>query len=148
MRVAALALVALLLPLASANGEPPPTPITFTLEPTQPQHPAPTSLGQGDALRYDWRVAEPAGAVLYFSTHIHIGQQLVNLSEENLTAKQGKVVADRAGLYSVLWENHSNRSITFEYTLTPERAGGAATPFPWGLAVLGLAAAAVARRRP
>ena len=125
----------------------------YTLRPRDENHPNPVALAPGDALVYEWAVLEPAGARLSFSTHIHIGAQQVNLTEEEVSAASGRLVADREGLYSVLWRNLEEERVTYRYTYHVERAGGGdnATPLPAlaALAALPLAAvvAALLRRR-
>lgn len=118
----------------------------FVLEPMQQQHPAATSLAAGDRLAFDWRVTDPPGAQLYFSQHLHIGAQLLNLSETNSSSEVGALVADREGLYSLLWENHGPRAVTFAYEYHTERASTSPaqnpTPLPAVVALLGLGAAA------
>lgn len=104
----------------------------------------PTSLAKGDALIYDWRVTSPAGAALSFSTHIHLGAKIANISQDNVSAKSGRLVADRDGLYSILWINNGNDTVTYDYSYYTERI---ATPLPWPLAILALAVAAAARRK-
>lgn len=121
----------------------------FVLEPQQQQHPAATSLAAGDRLAFDWRVTDPPGAPLYFSQHLHIGAQLLNLSETNSSGEQGALVADRDGLYSLLWENHGPKAVTFAYEYHTERASTSPaanpTPVPVVVALLGLGAAALLR---
>lgn len=124
----------------------------WTLEPMETYHPPPTALAAGDALAFDWRVTEPAGALVHFSQHIHIGAQQLNLTETNASALQDRLVANREGLYSILWENRGREAVTFAFAYHTERGAAsappAATPVPAALAGLALlAAAALARHR-
>lgn len=148
LRPVALALL-LLAPAALAQQQADRDADTVTLQPGQIKHPPPTNLRQGEAIAYAWRVDEPADASLKFSTHIHIGPQLVNLTVEDASEKQGRLVADRNGLYSLLWDNQGAGPVLLTYEFQAERAPEARTPFPWALAPLAGAAAALAlRRRP
>lgn len=115
-----------------------------TLNPTQQLHPLPTPLARGDALAFDWRVTEPAGAPLFFSTHMHLGAQQLNLTESEATARADRLIADRDGQYSILWENRGADIITFHYEYHTEKAAAAPakTPLPAALALLALAGAA------
>jgi hypothetical protein len=118
----------------------------ITLEPGLPHHPLPVSLAAGDAIAYDWRVKEPAGAVVYFSTHMHLGAQLINITEGNVTAKSGKLVADRAGQYSMLWQNNGGAAVTLHISYHTERSAQK-TPWPAALVLVALASTALALRR-
>jgi hypothetical protein len=119
---------------------------TLTLEPGQGCHQAPHNLNKGDAIVYAWNVTSPAGDVLDFSTHIHIGAQIVPIMEGNFTGKDGSLVADRDGLFSLLWINNGNDTVVYHYTYHLEYAKKAPAP---GLAfgALAVAAAAFLRRR-
>lgn len=119
---------------------------TFTLEPGQQYHPLPAALAAADAIAFDWKVTDPPGASLYFSQHIHVGQQQLNLSEDTAPAMKDRLVADRDGLFSILWENRGSEAVTFGYEYHTVRAQGApaATPLPEGLAVAALILGALA----
>jgi hypothetical protein len=145
--VAFLAIAAASMPGAKAQGACNPTGAALTLEPGQGCHPPPQPLGKGDALVFSWQVTQPPGALLHFSTHIHVGAELVNLSEEDAGGKSGRLVADRDGLYSMLWLNDGNGTVDYQYLVHAERSG-ARTSFPWFLGPSALAlAAAFARGR-
>jgi hypothetical protein len=122
----------------------------YQLFPSQQLHPPPTGLAAGDAIVFDWAVTEPAGAQLFFSQHIHIGAQQLNLSESTRAAEQGRLVADREGQYSILWENRGKDTLLFDYTYHTERASGGAgskpAPLPALAAALALGGAALALR--
>jgi hypothetical protein len=149
MRTLALLTLVLLAPLAAAQGETSEQGAgEQVMEPGRIKHPPPGPLAKGDAIVYDWRVLE-AGGRLFFSTHIHQDVLLINLTEDVTGAKQGRLVADRPGLYSLLWENQGNQTVTLRYEYHTEKAPSRGTPAPAWLALAGLAGAAVllARRR-
>jgi len=126
---------------------------TKTLQPRiEAYHPAPQPLKKGDAVNYDWTVQDPPGARLRFTAHLHIGATLINYTDVTLDHLQGKLTADRDGLYSLYWDNDVNNfTVTFHYRyetlLAPPE--GKPTPDSWWVAAAGSVVAAIfAARRP
>lgn len=120
---------------------------TVVLEPDRIFHPLPLELRRGEALAYDWAVEDPPAAEIYFSFHLHIGPQLVNLSEEVASEAKGKKLAERDGAYSFLWHNRGNDTLSLSYRYFRQGREEAPTPLAWWLAPTALASAAWAVRR-
>lgn len=153
MRRAAPALLALLALAGAAAAVQPATSGQgqgeFTLEPQQLFHPVATSLAQGDAIAFDWRVTDPPGARLFFSQHLHVAAQQLNITDTTATALASSLVAENPGQYSILWENHGTEAVTFvyEYHTVRATAAPAQAPFPAALAPAALAGAALLAAR-
>lgn len=144
----ALAACALLAPLAAGQASGEFDERTMSLDPGNVHHPLPVQLATGDAVVYAWEVRDPPGAILYFSTHIHVTSTLlVNLTEDNATSKSGKLVADRGGQYSVLWENKGNTPVSFHLAYHTERGKAANAPLPFWLLLAAPLTAVAFRRR-
>lgn len=125
-----------------------PAEATLTLLPGQGCHQRPHDLKKGDAIVFDWQVTDPANGTLDFSTHIHIGAQLVNITAGTYHGQNSSLVADRDGLFSLLWVNNGNDTVTYHYTYHLQLASAAKTPVDTWLVALAIAGvAALARRR-
>lgn len=148
----ALPLAGLLLLAAAASGQAQgaacnPAEATLTFQPGQGCHQATHDLRKGDAIAYAWQVTDPSNGTLDFSTHIHIGAQLVNITAGTYHGQDGRLVADRDGLYSMLWVNNGNDTVTYHYTYRLQYAQATKTPLEPALALLALAGGAAWRRR-
>ncbi|MCA1812983.1 MAG: hypothetical protein LC624_03410 [Halobacteriales archaeon] len=135
--LALLLLAGLASPAAAQGAACNPAEATLTLQPGQGCHQAPHTLKKGDSIVFAWQVTSPPGGMLDFSTHIHLGTELVNISSGTYASQDSKLLADRDGLFSLLWINNGNDTVSYHYTYHLEYAP-AKTPFaPWlGFAAL------------